>query len=67
MHDLKLTALFADRVVLMKSGRLAAAGSIREVLSDEITLSVFGCALRINQVPPDGTPLVLAHSAPPRR
>ncbi|MBB2677568.1 UNVERIFIED_ORG: iron complex transport system ATP-binding protein [Rhizobium esperanzae] len=67
MHDLNLTALFADRVVLMKSGRLAAAGSISKVLTDGIMFSVFGCALRINQVPPDDTPFVLAHSAVPRR
>lgn len=67
MHDLNLTALFADRVVLMKSGRLAAAGGINEVLTDEAMLSVFGCALRINQVPADGTPFVLAHSAASQR
>ncbi|MBB3350973.1 iron complex transport system ATP-binding protein [Rhizobium sp. BK049] len=63
MHDLNLTALFADRIVLMKSGRLAAAGRVKEVLTDETMLSVFGCALRINRVPADGTPFVLAHSA----
>ncbi len=63
MHDLNLTALFADQIVLMKSGRLAAAGSVREVLTDQNMQSVFGCPLRINQVPSDGTPFVLAHSA----
>ncbi|CCM76228.1 heme ABC transporter ATP-binding protein [Rhizobium mesoamericanum] len=63
MHDLNLTALFADRLILMKSGRVAAAGSVRDVLTDETMESVFGCALRINQVPADGTPFVLAHSA----
>jgi iron complex transport system ATP-binding protein len=65
MHDLNLTALFADRIVLMKSGRLAAAGNVREVLTDETMQSVFGCPLRVNQVPVDGTPFVLAHSALP--
>jgi iron complex transport system ATP-binding protein len=63
MHDLNLTALFADQIVLMKSGRLAAAGTVGDVLTDEKMQSVFGCALRINQVPDDGTPFVLAHSA----
>jgi iron complex transport system ATP-binding protein len=63
MHDLNLTALFADRIVLMKSGRVAASGSIRDVLTDDVLLSVFGCPLRVNQVPADGTPFVLAHSA----
>jgi len=63
MHDLNLTALFADRLILMKSGQVAAAGSVDDVLTDETMESVFGCALRINQVPADRTPFVLAHSA----
>ncbi|MFA1621857.1 heme ABC transporter ATP-binding protein [Rhizobium mongolense] len=63
MHDLNLTALFADQIVLMKAGGLAAAGSVSDVLTDERMQSVFGCPLRINQVPMDATPFVLAHSA----
>lgn len=63
MHDLNLTALFADRIVLMKSGRLAVEGSVRDVLTDDTLQSVFGCRLRVNQAPADGTPFVLAHSA----
>jgi iron complex transport system ATP-binding protein len=63
MHDLNLTALFADRMVLLKAGRLAAAGPVKEVLTDECLESVFGCPLRVNRVPADGTPFVLAHSA----
>ncbi|AJD42194.1 hemin ABC transporter ATP-binding protein HmuV [Rhizobium gallicum bv. gallicum R602sp] len=63
MHDLNLTALFADQIVLMKAGGLAAAGSVSDVLTDERMQSVFGCPLRISQVPMDGTPFVLAHSA----
>jgi iron complex transport system ATP-binding protein len=63
MHDLNLTALFADRIILMQSGGLAAAGSVHDVLTDATMQSVFGCPLRINTVPADGTPFVLAHSA----
>jgi iron complex transport system ATP-binding protein len=63
MHDLNLTALFADRIILMKSGAIAASGSVHDVLTDETMQSVFGCPLRINRVPDDDTPFVLAHSA----
>lgn len=63
MHDLNLTALFADRILLMQSGRLAAIGSVHEVLTDDTMQSVFGCPLRVNTLPADGTPFVLAHSA----
>ncbi|WP_160012458.1 heme ABC transporter ATP-binding protein [Rhizobium sp. 18055] len=63
MHDLNLTALFADQIILMQSGRLAACGTVHKVLTDDTMQSVFGCPLRINTVPSDGTPFVLAHSA----
>ena len=33
MHDLNVAAQFADRVVLMKSGRIVAAGSIADVMT----------------------------------
>ncbi|WP_112801758.1 heme ABC transporter ATP-binding protein [Rhizobium sp. SYY.PMSO] len=63
MHDLNLTALFADRMVLLKNGRLHAKGSVKDVLTDQHLQDVFGCNLRVNRVPADGAPFVLAHSA----
>lgn len=33
MHDLNVAAQFADRIVLMKSGRVVAAGSVEEVMT----------------------------------
>jgi iron complex transport system ATP-binding protein len=50
-------------MVLLKNGRLQAAGSVAEVLTDAHLQDVFGCALRVNRVPVDGAPFVLAHSA----
>ncbi|MDL2400627.1 heme ABC transporter ATP-binding protein [Rhizobium mayense] len=63
MHDLNLTALFADQMVLLKNGRLQAAGPVANVLTDRHLQNVFGCALRVNRVPLGGVPFVLAHSA----
>ena len=63
MHDLNLTALFADQMVLLRNGRLQAAGPVADVLTDRHLQDVFGCALRVNRVPLDGIPFVLAHSA----
>jgi iron complex transport system ATP-binding protein len=62
MHDLNLTALFADRIALLKGGELAACGTVGDVLTDERLEQVFGCRLRVNRVPADGKPFVLAHS-----
>ncbi|AYG67030.1 MULTISPECIES: heme ABC transporter ATP-binding protein [unclassified Rhizobium] len=63
MHDLNLTALFADRMLLLKNGRLQAEGSVKDVLTDRHLQDVFGCNLRVNRIPADGVPFVLAHSA----
>ncbi|MDL2405371.1 heme ABC transporter ATP-binding protein [Rhizobium calliandrae] len=63
MHDLNLTALFANQMALLRNGRLQAAGPVADVLTDRHLQDVFGCALRVNRVPLDGVPFVLAHSA----
>ncbi|AJY44611.1 heme ABC transporter ATP-binding protein [Martelella endophytica] len=63
MHDLNLTALYADHVVLMKEGRIAAAGAPRDVLTDDNLYAVFRARLSVNQIPRDDTPFVLPHSA----
>ena len=62
MHDLNLTAMFADRVVMMHEGRVAAAGAPGEVLKDDLLARVFGCDLKVGTAPPSGTTFVLPHS-----
>jgi iron complex transport system ATP-binding protein len=53
MHDLNLTAMFADRIALVSSGRVAGFGSPEEVLKDDLLADVFGCALKVGEVPRD--------------
>ena len=62
MHDLNLSAMFADRMVLMKEGRVAASGEPDDVLAPETLADVFACPLRPNVVPHQGT-YVLPQSA----
>jgi iron complex transport system ATP-binding protein len=62
LHDLNLTAMFADAVVVMHRGRVAAAGTPREVLADDTLEEVFGCALRVGAVPQGNAPFVLPQS-----
>lgn len=62
MHDLNLTAMFADRMIMMKSGHVWAAGQPREVMTDTVMEAVFGCAMRVNATPTGGIPFVLPHT-----
>lgn len=63
MHDLNLTAMFADHMIMMKDGQVAAAGSPRDALTDNTLQTVFGCQMRVNTTPAHNTPFVLPHTA----
>lgn len=63
MHDLNLTAHFADRLILLKKGEVAAAGTPGEVIDTDVLQHVFGCALKVNQTPANRAPFVLPQSA----
>ena len=62
MHDLNLTALYADRLVLLKSGRQVAEGPLKDVMTDGLLQSVFSCGLKVNRVPETDIPFVLPQS-----
>ncbi|HXX92113.1 MAG TPA: heme ABC transporter ATP-binding protein [Planctomycetota bacterium] len=59
LHDLNLAAAFADRLVLLSAGRIAAQGTPREVLTEEILGPVFGPHVSVRSHPDTGGPLVL--------
>lgn len=63
MHDLNLTALFADHIVVLSAGHKRAEGPPSEVMTDPILSDAYGCPLRVNTVPADGRSFLLPHSA----
>ena len=63
LHDLNLTAMYADRIFVMHRGRLVATGSPQDVLSDELIEKVFDCGLRVGVLPVGNMPFVLPQSA----
>jgi iron complex transport system ATP-binding protein len=52
MHDLTLAAQYADRMLLLDGGRVALAGTPREVLTEEAISRHYGAAIDV--VPVDG-------------
>lgn len=63
LHDLNLTAMYADRVAALHGGRLAGFGVPADVLTDDLISSVFECRLRVGKVPAPGVPFVLPQTA----
>ncbi len=47
LHDLGQAARYADTIVAMRDGRVVTSGPVREVVTTELLLDVFGVAARI--------------------
>jgi iron complex transport system ATP-binding protein len=62
MHDLNLTAMFADRVALLAEGRVLGHGRPAGVFRDEALSRAYRCPIRVN-TPPEGGTYLLPHVA----
>jgi len=58
MHDLNLTATYADQVVLMGHGKVVKSGSVREVYKDEYLSSAYTCKISLATAPVGSIPLL---------
>ena len=45
LHEVKLVSLFADKVVMLRGGKIHACGAIRETMTEENIEEVFGVAM----------------------
>ena len=63
MHDLNLTALFADYVYALSQGTVWGSGTPASVLSNETMKHVYGIDLPVNTVPSGQIPFILPQAA----
>lgn len=61
MHDLNLSAMFADKVLVMKGGELAATGPVQTTLTNALLSDVYGCDVVSCALPNAGAWYVLPH------
>ena len=57
MHDVNLAARFADRIVLMRAGRILATGTPRDVITRSNVLETFAVDAEVS-LTPDGAPFI---------
>lgn len=65
MHDLNLAAMFADRILIMKSGRVVRDGPPNQTITESNVSDVFGVTSAVGVLPPTSIPFSLPHSARP--
>ncbi|WP_137391727.1 heme ABC transporter ATP-binding protein [Rhodoligotrophos defluvii] len=63
LHDINLASLYADELVILSNGRVAARGTPAETLTTEVIAQVFDVPVTLNQVPSGGKPFLLPHTA----
>lgn len=59
LHDLNLSARYADHLVALHTGRIVAEGPPREVVTEDVVRTVFGLDNRVIEDPVSHTPLVI--------
>lgn len=59
LHDLNLAARYTDRLVAMRDGKVVAAGTPHEVLTEDLLREVFELDAKVIEDPVAGTPLVV--------
>ncbi len=59
IHDLNLAALFFDRIIVIRQGRIVADGRPADVLQAPIIEGVFGGRVQVLEHPTHGGPLVV--------
>ncbi|WP_150525881.1 heme ABC transporter ATP-binding protein [Roseibium sediminis] len=59
MHDLNLTAHYADQVLVLKGGQLIASGSVSETVESNVLSEAYDHPVLVNRTPPSEVPFVL--------
>ncbi len=59
LHDINLSARYADHIFAMKSGKLIAEGAPMAVLNNVLIETVFELACKVIEDPVSGTPMII--------
>jgi len=63
MHDLNLSAMFADQMAIIMAGNLLLSGTPGVVMQDDVLSKAYGCTLKVNTPAAAGQSYILPHLA----
>ena len=59
LHDINLSARYADHIFAVKKGKLVAQGAPAEVITEELINQVFGLSCTVMRDPASGSPFII--------
>lgn len=63
LHDLNLASHYADKIILLKQGKIYCEGSASTVLTTQNLRDVYHCALAVSEIPKEDVPFILPQTA----
>ena len=63
MHDLNLTAMFADQVAVLSDGTCLGCGAPKDIMTNDVLSRAYGCGLQVSVTPQNATPFILPQAA----
>ncbi|MGB3695790.1 MAG: ATP-binding cassette domain-containing protein [Gordonia sp. (in: high G+C Gram-positive bacteria)] len=57
VHDLNFAAAYADRIVVLREGRIVAGGTPEQIMDSELLTEIFGTTVRVHVL--DGVPVAV--------
>lgn len=63
MHDLNLTAMMAEQVMVIREGRVLIAAPPQEALTSEVLSEAYQCRLSVSEAPSGSVPFLLPQCA----
>lgn len=63
MHDINLTAMFADDLIMLQNGKMFAHGTPSRIINSKNISALYDCKVKVNQTPKGNTPYLLPHTA----
>ncbi len=64
LHELNVAAAFADKIVMMREGRIHAAGAPEDVMMPAVLHDVFGLEVQVLHDPETGRPVCVPRTTP---
>lgn len=59
LHDLNLAAAYADKLVLMRQGRIESEGPPETVMTSQNLQRIYNCRFKVNTIPEGDIPFIL--------